>query len=191
MRSNITRFTFIAVTSVAAFFIFKGDSMKISKTTSIIKDKTCCFIGDSVLNSGKTQRQVSGAVMLAFFEAIDMGYTTFIADLATEFGLISAGIVLGFRKTGYDVKLVCISPEREEDAEKHRKLLEYVVQACQVEYFSEEYSQDVFFKNAVSAIDRSSFVVFSGFEQNKKPLDYASRSGVKIIDVFAAFDRQV
>lgn len=136
----------------------------------IPKEKTVCFSGhrpEKLPDGGDMSSPVMGVIRSLLHQeiasAIDDGYTCFITGLARGIDLIAGELVLDFKHSDPDIKLVAAVPYRAQP--KNLRSYEKFIYGCLVNeadsivYISEEYTKTCMLERNQFMIDHSSRLI--------------------------------
>lgn len=157
------------------------------------KETTACFSGHRPEklhfseNYAEELELLKSLIRKEINSAIDLGYKTFITGMAKGVDIWAALEVLQIKKENPDIKLVGISPFRNEKARlKGLDLWNYdlIVNNCErMIYISDDFFRSCFFVRNRFMVDHSSLIIGVVGDTNSgtgNTLKYAEKQGLKI-----------
>lgn len=148
----------------------------------------CCFTGHRPEKLTQTEKQVCEGLEIEIRQAIVDGFNVFITGMARGVDIWAAEIVLGLRKAGQPIKLICASPfdgfEKSWSADWQKRYRDIMKNADLVRFICPHYNRACFQIRNEWMVDHSARViaVFNGESGGtKNTMEYAKKYGVKII----------
>lgn len=153
------------------------------------KEHTCCFTGHRKLPKDRLENIVI-RLNREIDTLISQGVTTFISGGALGFDQIAASLIIAKKEMGKNIKLIFALPCKNQtncwNSKQKRLYNSLLLQADEVIYTSEHYSDDCMKKRNHFMVDSSAYCICaklypnSGTEQTVK---YAIERGLKVINV--------
>lgn len=155
----------------------------------IDKEHTCCFTGHRRLPKDKLE-----SIVIHLNREIDnlitQGVTTFISGGALGFDQIAASLIIAKKEMSYDIKLIFVLPCKNQDncwnSKQKRLYRSMLLEADEIIYTSEHYSDDCMKKRNQFMVDSSSYCICAKLYSNsgtELTVKYAIEKGLKVINV--------
>ncbi len=126
------------------------------------KDLVCSFTGHRIINS-EHLNIIDTVIMRAIEYAYKQGCRTFISGGAIGFDTLAARQVILFRMIHSDVRLVMLLPCKNQDEKwnvRQKDTYSYIISvANEVEYISDEYTEDCMKKRNAALAERADMLV--------------------------------
>ena len=144
------------------------------------KEKTCCFTGNRPEKLHIDENEAKSLLREAVECAINRGFTSFITGMAEGVDTWSGEIVLSFKETNPDIKLICALPY----PDFAKKASHVIEKADFVYHIKEKYSPFSFRERNEWMVDHSSLVI--ALSSGKKggtenTIQYAQKTGTEIM----------
>ena len=154
-------------------------------------EKVCSFTGHRAIDKDRITALISRAVAFAY----ENGVRTFLTGGALGFDTLAAKLVISFRITHPDVRLVILVPcknQSEKLNDYERSIYEYTLSACdEVEYLSEEYYDGCMKERNAALAERCDILIaYVGRRVGGSAQTYrmAEKLGKKIYNLYPALD---
>ena len=151
--------------------------------------KTCCFSGHRKLPQNKLERMIK-RLSTEIDKLISEGVTEFISGGALGFDTIAASLVIAKKEQGANIRLIFMLPCRDQDSrwtnEEKRLYRSLLLEADEIIYVSEEFSDDCMKKRNYAMVERAEYCICSLLHRRSgtsQTVDYAQTKGLKIINV--------
>lgn len=154
-----------------------------------MKERTCCFTGHRNLPPHQIE-QIIKRLNDEIENLIHQGVTEFISGGVLGFDQIAASLIVAKKEMGAEIRLLCVLPCRNQEEQwsleqkrLHRSLL---LEADEVRYVSQAYSDDCMEKRNHYMMDNAGFCICAllhdrnGTAQNVR---YARQKGLRVINV--------
>lgn len=153
-----------------------------------LRNHRCCFTGHRPEKLTRTEEDVKRSLEAAILKAIKDGYTTFITGMARGVDIWAGQIVLKFRQSNPELRLIIALPypgcDSRWSASWKRQYAELLEAADLVKCISPQYSRALFQKRDEWMVDRVSRViaVYDGVSGGtKNTIEYAEKRGIEVV----------
>lgn len=167
------------------------DYQTISEEVIFLEGKRCCFTGHRPEKLHMSERAVRQLLRREIKKAVEDGFLTFITGMARGIDMWAGDIVLSMRKHNPDIRLICIPPyegfESRWAAPEQKRYNEILKKADYTKFICEHYSRSCFQIRNVYMVDHSSRVIaaYNGERGGtKNTIDYATRKGIEVVNIF-------
>ncbi len=152
-----------------------------------LRSHRCCFTGHRPEKLTRTEEEVKRSLEAAILKAIKDGYTTFITGMARGVDIWAGQIVLRFRQSNPELRLIIALPypgcDSRWSAGWKRQYAELLEAADLVQSTSTKYSMASFQKRDEWMVDRAARViaVYDGVPGGtKNTIEYAEKRGIEV-----------
>ena len=156
-----------------------------------MRSKRCCFTGHRPEKLDVPEREVKKLLESAIKQAVEDGFYTFITGMARGIDMWAGEIVLKLRIHNSDIHLICTPPyegfEKRWDVSEQKLYQKILEKSDYTKYICDHYSRSCFQIRNVYMVDHSKRVIaaYNGASGGtKNTIDYATRKGVEVINIF-------
>ena len=143
----------------------------------------CAFTGHRPQKLSISKNEVYKFLSEEIYKAHKDGYYIFMSGMADGVDMWAADIVLSYRASHSDVKLVCVLPYNKQ-VKKYSENERILAEADYVKIVSEKYTPDCFYKRNRWMVDNSSRIIAVCNDDKSGTaytIEYAKRKGIEVI----------
>ena len=154
-----------------------------------MKEKTCCFFGHRYLPKNKIG-QIKEHLDREVENLVNQGVTNFISGGAPGFDQLAASSVIDKKTAGENIRLIFALPYRNQekywDIEQQRRYHRLLLEADEIVYSSEMYTESCIRKRNRFMIEKSAFCICAYLFPHFKTvyaIHYALKKGLTVINI--------